>query len=64
MEYEIGMKVSFGRPNGEKTEGIIVKINPKSLKVRTLESRGRTGRSVQGTVWKVPRDERYAKVIQ
>ncbi len=64
MKYEIGMKVSFGRPNGEKTEGIITKINPKSLKVRTLESRGRAGRSVQGTVWKVPRDDRFTKVIK
>lgn len=64
MEYKIGMKVRFGRPNGEKTEGIITKINPKSLKVRTLESRGRTGRSITGTVWKVPRDERFTKVIQ
>jgi len=64
MQYENGMKVRFGRPNGEKTEGIIIKINPKSLKVETLENRGRTGRSITGTVWKVPKSERFVEVIE
>lgn len=46
-------KIRFGRKNGEQTEGIIEKVNGKSLKVRTLESRGRDGRSVAGMVWRV-----------
>jgi hypothetical protein len=48
----VGMKVAFGRPNGEKTVGIIRKVNSAKAKVETVESRGI--RSVAGAVWSVP----------
>lgn len=50
MNFNIGDKVLFGRPNGEKTQGRIVKINPSSVKVEQIEARG--GRPI-GTVWRV-----------
>lgn len=53
MSFKIGDEVSFGRPNGEKTLGKIVKVNRKSLKVETLESRGVNGRVPAGKVWRV-----------
>jgi len=48
---EVGQKVIFGRPNGEKTKGTIVKINKAKLKIRQDESRGT--RPI-GTIWTVP----------
>lgn len=44
-------KVRFGRPNGEKTVGIVEKINRKAVKVRTLEDRGT--RTAAGQIWRV-----------
>jgi len=52
-DAKIGMKIVFGRPNGEKTTGRIIKINQKSLKVETFESRGSNGRAPAATVWRV-----------
>lgn len=49
--FKRGDKVRFGRPNGEQTEGIIEKVNGKSLKVKTLEGRG--SRAMAGQVWRV-----------
>jgi hypothetical protein len=54
MTLRVGNKVYFGRPNGEQTLGEVVKVNRKSVKVKTLEDRGRTGRSQAGVVWRVP----------
>lgn len=51
-EATICMQVIFGRPNGEQTLGVIVKLNPKTAKVKILESRGT--RTTAGAVWKVP----------
>lgn len=48
---KIGDRVIFGRPNGTKTLGEIVKINPRRIKVKTLEARG-VGRDA-GVVWNV-----------
>jgi hypothetical protein len=53
-QCHVGMKVVFGRGNGEKTLGEIVKINPAKCKVKTLEERGRGRGSVVGAVWTVP----------
>ena len=53
-DAHVGMKVYFGRPNGEKTLGEIVKINTRNFKVRTLESRGQYRHHSQGGVWTVP----------
>lgn len=50
LSFAIGQKVMFGRPNGEKTEGVIEKINAKSVKVRQTVARG--GHPV-GTIWTV-----------
>jgi len=50
----VGMKVEFGRHGGEKTLGVVVKMNDKKAKVETTEARGRGGRSAAGTVWNVP----------
>lgn len=51
--YKKGDKVRFGRPGGEQTEGIVEKVNAKSLKIKSLESRGRAGRVSAGQVWRV-----------
>lgn len=53
-EARVGMKVIFGRGNGEQTLGEIVKINPTKAKVKTLESRGNGRGSMVGAVWSVP----------
>jgi len=54
-DMRIGMKVLFGRPNGEKTFGEVVKINRKNVRVKTLEPRGRTDRGQKaGRLWNVP----------
>jgi len=53
-EGKVGMKVLFGRSNGQQTLGEIVKVNPRKFKVKQLEERGvRKSHSV-GTVWTVP----------
>lgn len=48
---KVGMPVIFGRTYGEKTRGVIVKINERKVKVRTLEARGRLN---AGKTWNVP----------
>ena len=47
-----GKQILFGRPNGEKTLGTIMKVNVSKCKVRQDDSRG----SVHpiGTIWTVP----------
>lgn len=50
-QCRIGMIIEFGRENGEKTKGEVVKMNPKMAKVKILENRGRN--SQQGAVWNV-----------
>lgn len=39
-DAKIGMTVVFGRENGEKTEGVIIKMNLKTAKVKTTTARG------------------------
>lgn len=52
--FKIGDKVSFGRPNGEKTVGTVTKVNRTKLIVVQDEVRG-TGRlRPAGTPWSVP----------
>jgi hypothetical protein len=48
---KIGMNVVFGRPNGEKTNGVIVKLNAKTAKVQTTENRGY--KNLGGQIWSV-----------
>ena len=52
-EFKVGDKVYFGRKNGEKTLGEIVKVNRKTYKVRQLESRGMYRDHAVGTRWNV-----------
>ena len=57
MNYEaahVGMKVYFGRRNGQKTFGEIIKVNKKNLKVKQLEERGVQRNYSTGQVWTVP----------
>jgi hypothetical protein len=51
-EAKVGMQVMFGRENGEKTLGEIVKINPTKAKVKILQNRGSS--SAAGAIWSVP----------
>ena len=54
---QIGMTVSFGRKNGQAITGIVEKLNPKSAKIRSNESRPLfppRGRATAGTIWRVP----------
>jgi len=53
-EAYVGQKVFFGRKNGEKTAGTVVKVNRKKLKVRQDEARGTYRDYAVGTVWTVP----------
>lgn len=53
-QAQVGMKVVFGRGNGEKTLGEIVKVNPTKAKVKILEARGNGRGSEVGSVWTVP----------
>lgn len=52
-EAKVGMKVVFGRGNGEQTIGEIVKVNPTKAKVKTLEIRGNGRGAMAGAVWNV-----------
>ena len=54
QDFKLRQKVYFGRTNGEKTLGEIVKLNPTKAKVKTLEDRGNGRGSVTGSVWNVP----------
>lgn len=59
-DIRIGMKVRFGRPklnDGKMTEGVVVKINKKTVKIKATEERsyGRGyGKRVipTGAIWK------------
>jgi len=53
-QAKVGMKIYFGRANGEKTLGEIVKVNSKNLKVRQLEQRGTYRNYKVGSLWTVP----------
>ena len=50
MSLSIGQSVMFGQINGEKTKGVIEKVNRKTVRVRQMEPR--KGYSV-GSVWTV-----------
>ena len=50
----IGQQVYFGRPNGEKTLGEVVKVNRRKLKIKQTEARGHYRNYSVGTIWTVP----------
>lgn len=53
IQVKVGMKVLFGRTNGEQTLGEIIKVNKARLKVKQLESRGAMRSYPVGTTWTV-----------
>lgn len=53
-ELKPGMVILFGRAHGEQTLGEVVKVNPTTVKVKQLESRGTLKDHPIGTIWKVP----------
>lgn len=53
-DCRVGMVIEFGRENGERTKGVVVKMNPKKAKIRILESRGAGRGSESGSQWGVP----------
>jgi len=64
MEYKVGMKVKFGRPNGQKTYGEIVKVNRTRVKIRQTEHRGVYKSHAIGTVWTVPMSDKLITVLE
>ena len=55
-----GKQILFGRPNGEKTLGTIMKVNINKCNVRQDDMRGNAGRPI-GTIWRVPFEMIYAR---
>lgn len=53
-DFQKGDRVLFGRSNGEKTLGEVVKVNRAKLKIKQLEARGTYRAYPVGTVWTVP----------
>lgn len=51
--FKLGEFVKFGRPNGEKTLGKVIKVNRKTITVETMETRGRGRGGVKGARWRV-----------
>lgn len=51
--FRSGDSVSFGRPNGAKTSGIVRSVNSKSVTVVTTEERGAGRGSTVGKTWRV-----------
>lgn len=51
--FRVGDIVSFGRPNGEKTEGRVVKVNAASVSIEQTEVRGQTRLREAGAKWRV-----------
>ena len=51
--FKIGDIVEFGRPNGEKTEGKVVRVNAASVTIEQTEARGQTRIREAGTKWRV-----------
>lgn len=53
MNMKKGDMVIFGRRNGEQTVGEIVRVNPKSYKIKQIGTRGTQKSHAEGTVWRV-----------
>lgn len=52
-QLKIGQTVSFGRPNGEKTLGIIIRLNISSATIESIEDRGITSVKRSGLKYRV-----------
>jgi hypothetical protein len=53
MEFNVGDKVVFGRKQGEKTLGVITKVNRRTYKIRQQGARGTKRIRPDGTIWTV-----------
>ncbi len=51
--FNVGDVVEFGRPNGEKTEGRVVRVNAASITIEQTEQRGVARVREAGTKWRV-----------
>lgn len=51
--FRIGDLVTFGRPNGEQTEGRVVRVNAASITIEQTEARGVTRVREAGAKWRV-----------
>ena len=51
--FRIGDLVEFGRPNGEKTEGRVVRVNAASVTIEQTEARGVSRVREAGAKWRV-----------
>ena len=51
--FKIGDLVTFGRPNGEQTEGKVVRVNAASITIEQTEQRGVSRIREAGTKWRV-----------
>ena len=51
--FKVGDQVVFGRPNGERTRGTVVRVNRKSLSIEQTEVRGQKRVRAVGTKWRV-----------
>jgi hypothetical protein len=52
-DFSVGEIVVFGRVGGECTHGKVSRLNPKRVKIVTLEKRGDGRGSAPGTIWNV-----------
>ena len=51
--FKVGDLVVFGRPNGEQTNGVVVRVNKSSLTIEQTEERGQTRIRTAGAKWRV-----------
>lgn len=51
--FRIGDLVEFGRPNGEKTEGRVIRVNAASITIEQTEARGQSRVREAGAKWRV-----------
>lgn len=51
--FRVGDLVTFGRPNGEQTEGRVLRVNAASITIEQTEQRGVTRVREAGAKWRV-----------
>lgn len=51
--FRVGDIVQFGRPNGEQTEGRVLRVNAASITIEQTEQRGVSRVREAGTKWRV-----------
>ena len=51
--FRVGDLVTFGRPNGEQTEGRVLRVNAASVTIEQTEARGVTRVREAGAKWRV-----------